>query len=239
MAGVVKRSQGTVTLERASQRLMVLPGQILLVGDTVRTGPASAAGLTLADDTLLTVGPDSELVITAFSFDATTDDGNLLASLWRGTLHVVTGLIGKKSPESAGDRPGDPAAQRRRQRQCAGVERRWPAPAAGIPYATAELQTGALRAGVTDAAAVQTRYAPLLAQQPARPRSFVLLFEANTNRLAPAADAVLAEMRAALAALPAAKVIVTGHTDRVGTVESNDRLSLARAEVVRELLFKG
>jgi outer membrane protein OmpA-like peptidoglycan-associated protein len=47
---------------------------------------------------------------------------------------------------------------------------------------------------------------------------------------------VLAALRAALATLPAAEVIVTGHTDRVGSVEANDRLSLARAQAVRELL---
>ena len=98
-AGVIKNSLGNVTLERAGQRQPVQVGQMVRVGDTLRTGPASAAGITLADDTLLTAGPNSELVISQFAFDATTQDGNMLASLWRGTLHVVTGLIGKKSPE--------------------------------------------------------------------------------------------------------------------------------------------
>ena len=45
--------------------------------------------------------------------------------------------------------------------------------------------------------------------------------------------------RTALAALPAAEVVITGHTDRVGAVEANDRLSLARAEAVREILVAG
>ena len=107
-----------------------------------------------------------------------------------------------------------------------------------LPYAGAQVQGGVLAAAPSDAAAVQARYGALLAQQPARPRSFVLPFEANANRLSPAAEPVLAEMRNALAALPAAEVIVTGHTDRVGTVEANDRLSLQRADVVRELLVK-
>ncbi len=104
------------------------------------------------------------------------------------------------------------------------------------PYAGAELQGGVLRAVASDAASVQQTYGALLAQQPARPRSFVLPFESNTHRLAAAAEPVLADLRAALANLPAAEVIVTGHTDRVGSVEANDRLSLARATAVRELL---
>ena len=98
-AGVVKRTLGTVVVERAGQQQPAQPGMALLVGDTVRTGPGSAAGITLADDTLLTAGADSELVISSFAFDPTTQEGNLLASLWRGTLHLVTGLIGKKTPE--------------------------------------------------------------------------------------------------------------------------------------------
>jgi outer membrane protein OmpA-like peptidoglycan-associated protein len=104
------------------------------------------------------------------------------------------------------------------------------------PFAAAELQAGTLRLVPTDAAAVDQRYGALLAMQPARPRSFVIPFESNTNRLGQAAEPVLAALRAALATLPAAEVIVTGHTDRVGSVEANDRLSLARAQAVRELL---
>lgn len=104
------------------------------------------------------------------------------------------------------------------------------------PYAAAQLQGGALSGATTDAAGVQARYGALLAQQPARPRRFIVHFESNGNRLAAGADAVLAEMRAALATLPAPELIVTGHTDRVGSVEANDTLSLARAATVRELL---
>lgn len=104
------------------------------------------------------------------------------------------------------------------------------------PYASAELQGSSLNAVQSSADAVKQRYGGLLDQQPAAPRSFVLPFEANGNRLGPGADALLADMRAALAAMPAAEVIVTGRTDRVCSVEANDQLSLARAERVRELL---
>lgn len=105
-----------------------------------------------------------------------------------------------------------------------------------VPYATADLRGGALVPGSTTAQAVQDAYGALLTQLPARPRRFTVQFEPNGNRLAAGADAVLAEMRAALAALPAPEVVITGHTDRVGSVEANDRLSLVRAEAVREIL---
>ncbi|HOB94019.1 MAG TPA: FecR family protein [Aquabacterium sp.] len=98
-AGVVKRLAGTVSLERAGTRSAAAVGATVLPGDTLRTGADGAVGITLADDTLLTLGADSELVLDSFSFDSTTHDGGLLVSLWRGTVGVVTGLIGRKAPE--------------------------------------------------------------------------------------------------------------------------------------------
>jgi hypothetical protein len=98
-AGTVKRVIGAVTLERAGTGAPVAAGVAVQVGDTLRTGADGAVGITLVDDTLLTLGADSELVLSDYSFDSTTHDGGMLASLWRGTVAVVTGLIGKKAPE--------------------------------------------------------------------------------------------------------------------------------------------
>jgi hypothetical protein len=99
VAGMVKRVAGVVTLERAGAGTPVVTGATLRVGDTLRTGADGAVGITMADDTLLTLGADSELVLSEYDFDSTTHDGSMLASLWRGTVAVVTGLIGKKTPE--------------------------------------------------------------------------------------------------------------------------------------------
>ena len=40
------------------------------------------------------------------------------------------------------------------------------------------------------------------------------------------------------AAVDSGEIIVTGHTDSVGTVESNDQLSLQRASALRDLLVQ-
>jgi len=104
------------------------------------------------------------------------------------------------------------------------------------PYASAELRNGQLTPSLSSEQAVRTAYGALFATQPARPLRFTVQFEPNGNRLAAGADAALAAMRTALATLPAPEVVVTGHTDRVGSLEANDRLSLARAEAVREIL---
>ena len=75
-------------------------GTPVYVGDRVRTAADGAVGITLSDDTLLTAGPGSTLLINEFRFNTTTNDGNLLATLLKGTLSVVTGLIGKQAPQN-------------------------------------------------------------------------------------------------------------------------------------------
>ena len=100
VAGMVKRVQGRVDLLRAGQTLAVAPGSVVQVGDRLVTGPDGGVGVTLGDDTRLTAGPGSTLVITDYRFDTTTQEGSLLATLWRGTLHVVTGLIAKQQPQN-------------------------------------------------------------------------------------------------------------------------------------------
>jgi len=97
-AGVVKRLQGTVTLERDGKTLPVALRTEVQVGDRIVTGVDGLVGVTLADDTLLTAGQNSQLLINDFKFNTTTNEGSLLAMLVRGTLHVVTGLIAKNSP---------------------------------------------------------------------------------------------------------------------------------------------
>ena len=99
LAGRVKRLSGTVSVERAGKTLALEPGSPLFQGDRIRTGRDGYAGITLVDDTLLTAGPGSLLVLSRFAFNATTQEGELQAALPHGSLQVVSGLIAKKSPE--------------------------------------------------------------------------------------------------------------------------------------------
>jgi hypothetical protein len=101
-SGIIKTSQGTVVVDRGGKQTPAAAGTAVFVGDRVHTGPGSYVGITLRDDTLLTGGPESTLLITEFQFNPATHDGNMLISLLKGTFSVVTGLIGKQSPKSVG-----------------------------------------------------------------------------------------------------------------------------------------
>lgn len=98
--GMVKVSQGMVSIDRAGQQMPAPAGTAVYAGDRVQTGMIGSVGITLDDDTRLSAGPNSTLLITEFRFNSTTHDGSLIASLLKGTFSVVTGLIAKRSPSS-------------------------------------------------------------------------------------------------------------------------------------------
>jgi outer membrane protein OmpA-like peptidoglycan-associated protein len=106
------------------------------------------------------------------------------------------------------------------------------------PYAAIKRQSGANAGYQSSPEEVQARFAGALAAQPARPASYVLYFEAGGNVLTAESQAALATIRKEIAERAASEVMVIGHTDRVGSVEGNDKLSLKRAEGLRDLLIE-
>ena len=99
-AGRVKVSKGEVQIERDGKRLAAPVGATIHARDTVKTGPDGSVGITFQDNSLLSAGPNSELVIERFVFDSTTHKGAFDTALKKGTLAVVSGKIVKQSPEA-------------------------------------------------------------------------------------------------------------------------------------------
>ena len=99
-AGRIKVSKGEVQIERDGKRLPAPVGATILARDTVKTGPDGSVGITFQDNSLLSAGPNSELVIERFVFDSTTHKGEFDTVLKKGTLAVVSGQIVKQSPEA-------------------------------------------------------------------------------------------------------------------------------------------
>jgi hypothetical protein len=100
-AGFVKSVRGNVQLlSAAGTTRTAAAGDALGSVDRIVTGPDSSVAVVLRDDTTLVVGPSSRLDLKEFHFDATTRDGGLLVSLLRGSMRMITGLIGKTNPDA-------------------------------------------------------------------------------------------------------------------------------------------
>ena len=85
---------------------------------------------------------------------------------------------------------------------------------------------------------VRQAFGPALAAQPPRPMSLTLYFLEGRDEFTPDSKQLIQSVLAEIARRPAPEVIVIGHTDRVGTVQFNDTLSLRRAERARDALVK-
>ena len=99
--GIVRNSAGAATITREGEIRPATSGTKLLVGDTLTTGADGSLGVILRDNSTLSIGPGSTLVIRNFLFSPAEGKLGLLVRLSRGTMAYLSGLIGKLAPESA------------------------------------------------------------------------------------------------------------------------------------------
>jgi hypothetical protein len=98
--GVVKVSQGPVQIERDGKSVPASVGMAVRASDTLRTGANGSAGVTFADNSLVSVGPNTVFSIDKYRFDSTTHAGEFEGSLKKGKLAAVSGKMVKQTPES-------------------------------------------------------------------------------------------------------------------------------------------
>jgi hypothetical protein len=89
-----------VTIDREGQAQPGSVGMRLQTSDVVKTGPDASVGISMSDNSLLSLGPNSLLSLDRYEFDSTTQRGAFDTSLRKGSLAVVSGRIAKQSPES-------------------------------------------------------------------------------------------------------------------------------------------
>jgi outer membrane protein OmpA-like peptidoglycan-associated protein len=75
--------------------------------------------------------------------------------------------------------------------------------------------------------------------QPPAVKQFVVFFDFNKASLTPEAQAVISQAVSTVKSNGAARILITGHTDTVGSDRYNQRLSIRRAEVVKEAMQNG
>ena len=99
--GSIKTVRGSAAIVRAGEAIPAGAGLKLLAGDIIETGPDSALGLILRDDSSLSLGPSSRIAIEKFQFVPAEGKLGFTARLLRGTMAYVSGIIARLAPESA------------------------------------------------------------------------------------------------------------------------------------------
>lgn len=99
-SGTLKNVHGSVQVAKGDTVRPAVPGGGVAAAERIVTGPQGSAVLLLRDGTQITIGPNSQVDITRFQFDATTQTGSLTVQVLLGTIRMVTGLLGKLHPEN-------------------------------------------------------------------------------------------------------------------------------------------
>jgi outer membrane protein OmpA-like peptidoglycan-associated protein len=84
---------------------------------------------------------------------------------------------------------------------------------------------------------VKESFGATLAALPGRPATFTLYFLEGKDELTPDSKVEMDRVLAELKRRPLPDIMVIGHSDSVGGLSYNDKLSLARAERMREMMI--
>jgi hypothetical protein len=98
--GVIKTTEGEVNLVRNGETLVGSVGTRLVENDVLKTGSDGSVGAIMRDDTTLSLGPGSELVMNEYIFEPKDDSFSVVLRIIRGTFIYMSGVIGKLAPES-------------------------------------------------------------------------------------------------------------------------------------------
>lgn len=100
VAGKIKVSTGTVFIVRDGAQIPAQVGQVVFEADGLRTGDNGKIGITLSDDTRLSLGPNSELKLERFMYSPADSGFSLVLKFVKGVSTYVSGRIAKLAPDS-------------------------------------------------------------------------------------------------------------------------------------------
>ena len=100
VAGRIKVSAGSAFVVRDGAQIPAQVGQVVFEADGIRTGADGKIGVTLNDDTRLSLGPNSELKLERFMYTPADSAFSLVLKFVRGAATYVSGRIAKVAPDS-------------------------------------------------------------------------------------------------------------------------------------------
>ena len=99
-AGRIKVASGSAFIVRAGTLVPARAGEMVFEADGLKTGVDGRLGITLKDDTRVSIGPGSEVRLDRFVFAPADGRLGLVLKVVRGVMAYVSGRIAKLSPDS-------------------------------------------------------------------------------------------------------------------------------------------
>jgi hypothetical protein len=99
-AGRVKVVSGAAFLVRQGRTIPATHDQVVYESDVLKTGADGRLGVTLNDDTRVSLGPVSEVRLDRFAYASADGAMQLVLKFMRGVAAYVSGRIAKLSPDA-------------------------------------------------------------------------------------------------------------------------------------------
>jgi hypothetical protein len=94
----VKTVSGQAEIVRNGAHSAAKIGDPLYEKDTIETGADGSIGITFIDNTVMSSGPNSQIVLEDYKFNSSNFTGSMLTDMNRGTISMVSGDIARSSP---------------------------------------------------------------------------------------------------------------------------------------------
>jgi len=99
-AGHIKTVSGGAFVVRENATIPARPGEAIFASDVLRTSVGGAIGITLKDDTRISLGSDSEVRIDRYVYAPGEGGLGMVLKFVRGVAVYVSGRIAKLAPDS-------------------------------------------------------------------------------------------------------------------------------------------
>ena len=99
-AGRIKMASGSAFILRQNAQIPAQAGQFVYEADGLRTGADGRIGVTLKDDTRVSLGPSSEVRLERFVYAPADGALGLVLKFVQGAAAYVSGRIAKLAPDS-------------------------------------------------------------------------------------------------------------------------------------------
>jgi hypothetical protein len=99
-AGHIKIATGAAFIVRQNTSIPAKPGDAVFPTDTLRTQANGALGVTLADDTRVSLGPDSEMRLERYVFAPAEGALGMVLNFVKGVAAYVSGRMAKLAPDA-------------------------------------------------------------------------------------------------------------------------------------------
>jgi len=99
-AGIIKTLTGDATVERDGKTHAARTGDPVFPDDVLRTGPDGRLGLTLEDDTRVSLAPASAMRVSRVTYAPAQGRLEMVLQFLRGKAAYVSGRIAKLAPDA-------------------------------------------------------------------------------------------------------------------------------------------